>query len=30
MNADTSIAVNDREELLYLLSEAAQFEHVVM
>jgi CDGSH-type Zn-finger protein/uncharacterized Fe-S cluster protein YjdI len=30
MNADTSIAVNDREELLYLLTEAAQFEHVVM
>jgi CDGSH-type Zn-finger protein/uncharacterized Fe-S cluster protein YjdI len=30
MNADTNIAVNDREELLYLLTEAAQFEHVVM
>jgi CDGSH-type Zn-finger protein/uncharacterized Fe-S cluster protein YjdI len=30
MNAETSIAVNDREELLYLLTEAAQFEHVVM
>jgi CDGSH-type Zn-finger protein/uncharacterized Fe-S cluster protein YjdI len=30
MNAEINIAVNDREELLYLLTEAAQFEHVVM
>jgi CDGSH-type Zn-finger protein/uncharacterized Fe-S cluster protein YjdI len=30
MNAQTNITVNDREELLYLLTEAAQFEHVVM
>ena len=30
MNADINIAVNDREELIYLLTEAAQFEHVVM
>jgi len=30
MNAETRITVNDREELLYLLTEAAQFEHVVM
>ena len=30
MNTEMDIAVNDREELLYLLTEAAQFEHVVM
>jgi CDGSH-type Zn-finger protein/uncharacterized Fe-S cluster protein YjdI len=30
MNDKNSIAVNDREELIYLLTEAAQFEHVVM
>ncbi len=30
MNADLNIAVNDREELIYLLTEAAEFEHVVM
>jgi CDGSH-type Zn-finger protein/uncharacterized Fe-S cluster protein YjdI len=30
MKAKDTIAVNDREELLYLLTEAAQFEHVVM
>jgi len=30
MSTDIDIAVNDREELLYLLTEAAQFEHVVM
>ena len=30
MNADINISVNDREELIYLLTEAAQFEHVVM
>jgi len=30
MNAEINIAVNDREELIYLLTEAAQFEHVVM
>jgi CDGSH-type Zn-finger protein/uncharacterized Fe-S cluster protein YjdI len=30
MNAESNIAVNDREELIYLLTEAAQFEHVVM
>jgi CDGSH-type Zn-finger protein/uncharacterized Fe-S cluster protein YjdI len=30
MSTEMDIAVNDREELLYLLTEAAQFEHVVM
>jgi CDGSH-type Zn-finger protein/uncharacterized Fe-S cluster protein YjdI len=30
MTAQVNIAVNDREELIYLLTEAAQFEHVVM
>jgi CDGSH-type Zn-finger protein/uncharacterized Fe-S cluster protein YjdI len=30
MNSDINISVNDREELIYLLSEAAQFEHTVM
>jgi CDGSH-type Zn-finger protein/uncharacterized Fe-S cluster protein YjdI len=30
MTEQINIAVNDREELLYLLTEAAQFEHVVM
>ena len=30
MNDETKFAVNDREELIYLLTEAAQFEHVVM
>lgn len=30
MNARIDIAVNDREELVYLLTEAAEFEHVVM
>ena len=30
MNSEPSIAVNDREELIYLLTEAAEFEHVVM
>ena len=30
MSAEINIAVNDRDELLYLLTEAAQFEHVVM
>jgi len=30
MTSDTTIAVNDREELVYLLTEAAEFEHTVM
>jgi len=30
MSNENRISVNDREELLYLLTEAAQFEHVVM
>ena len=30
MNEQTSLAVNDREELIYLLTEAAEFEHTVM
>jgi hypothetical protein len=30
MTEQIDISVNDREELLYLLTEAAQFEHVVM
>jgi hypothetical protein len=30
MNTELNIAVNDREELIYLLTEAAEFEHVVM
>jgi CDGSH-type Zn-finger protein/uncharacterized Fe-S cluster protein YjdI len=30
MTEEIDIAVNDREELIYLLTEAAQFEHVVM
>lgn len=30
MNAEPTIADNDRDELLYLLTEAAQFEHTVM
>ena len=30
MQNDGGIAVNDREELVYLLTEAAEFEHVVM
>jgi CDGSH-type Zn-finger protein/uncharacterized Fe-S cluster protein YjdI len=30
LNAEPNIAVNDRDELLYLLTEAAQFEHTVM
>jgi CDGSH-type Zn-finger protein/uncharacterized Fe-S cluster protein YjdI len=30
MNTQVSMTVNDREELIYLLTEAAQFEHVVM
>ena len=30
MNSELNIAVNDREELIYLLTEAAEFEHVVM
>jgi CDGSH-type Zn-finger protein/uncharacterized Fe-S cluster protein YjdI len=30
MTEEINIAVNDREELIYLLTEAAQFEHVVM
>ena len=30
MNTEPNIAVNDREELIYLLTEAAEFEHVVM
>jgi CDGSH-type Zn-finger protein/uncharacterized Fe-S cluster protein YjdI len=30
MTEESKIAVNDREELLYLLTEAAQFEHIVM
>ena len=30
MAEEINIAVNDREELIYLLTEAAQFEHVVM
>jgi CDGSH-type Zn-finger protein/uncharacterized Fe-S cluster protein YjdI len=30
MSQEPTIAVNDREELIYLLTEAAEFEHVVM
>ena len=30
MNEQTNISVNDRQELIYLLTEAAEFEHVVM
>jgi len=30
MNQKTNLAVNDREELIYLLTEAAEFEHTVM
>lgn len=30
MNAAIDLAVNDREELIYLLTEAAEFEHAVM
>ena len=30
MTEEIDIVVNDREELIYLLTEAAQFEHVVM
>jgi CDGSH-type Zn-finger protein/uncharacterized Fe-S cluster protein YjdI len=30
MNAKINISVNDRDELIYLLTEAAEFEHVVM
>ena len=30
MTSDENIAVKDREELIYLLTEAAEFEHVVM
>jgi CDGSH-type Zn-finger protein/uncharacterized Fe-S cluster protein YjdI len=30
MSTELNIAVNDREELIYLLTEAAEFEHVVM
>jgi CDGSH-type Zn-finger protein/uncharacterized Fe-S cluster protein YjdI len=30
MDEKTNISVNDREELIYLLTEAARFEHVVM
>ena len=30
MSTEPSITVNDREELIYLLTEAAEFEHVVM
>jgi len=30
MSADIDLAVNDREELIYLLTEAAEFEHAVM
>ena len=30
MNAEINLAVNDREELIYLLTEAAEFEHTVM
>jgi len=30
MNQQTNLAVNDREELIYLLTEAAEFEHTVM
>jgi CDGSH-type Zn-finger protein/uncharacterized Fe-S cluster protein YjdI len=30
MNAEIDLLVNDREELIYLLTEAAEFEHAVM
>jgi CDGSH-type Zn-finger protein/uncharacterized Fe-S cluster protein YjdI len=30
VNEQTNLAVNDREELIYLLTEAAEFEHTVM
>jgi CDGSH-type Zn-finger protein/uncharacterized Fe-S cluster protein YjdI len=30
MNKEINLAVNDREELIYLLTEAAEFEHTVM
>src|SRR5210317_154228 len=30
MNTEINLSVNDREELIYLLTEAAQFEHTVM
>lgn len=30
MDTESHFSVNDRDELLYLLTEAAQFEHVVM
>ena len=30
MSQQTNLAVNDREELIYLLTEAAEFEHTVM
>jgi CDGSH-type Zn-finger protein/uncharacterized Fe-S cluster protein YjdI len=30
MNSEINLAVNDREELIYLLTEAAEFEHTVM
>ena len=30
MTHPTDLAVNDREELIYLLTEAAEFEHTVM
>ena len=30
MSSPPDLAVNDREELIYLLTEAAEFEHTVM
>ncbi|MDT8321846.1 MAG: ferritin-like domain-containing protein [Xanthomonadales bacterium] len=30
MNAECNLAISDREELIYLLTEAAEFEHAVM
>jgi hypothetical protein len=30
MSTEINLAVNDREELIYLLTEAAEFEHTVM
>ena len=30
MISEINLAVNDREELIYLLTEAAEFEHTVM
>jgi hypothetical protein len=30
MNTEINLSVNDREELIFLLTEAAEFEHTVM